>query len=309
MVLGKDFTPVSQLSAAFPAPKTDLHLQFAYFESALVVEFLIKQFGTEALRQILGDLGADVEINQAIAAHTAPMETIEKDFSAFARERAEKLAPGLDFEKPPPRAGEEWFTTHPTNYFTLTRLARRLLADKKFPEAKAALKQLIDLYPSDTDADNAERLLAEAHRSLNETNLEREVLTRLAARDADDLDTFLRLTQLCNDAKDWACVAENAERFLAVNPLLAEPYHYLASASETLGRNSTAIQAYQTMLLLDPPDPADAHFRLARLLHQAGDAGAKRHVLQALEEAPRFRDAHKLLIELTHDSQPEEKKP
>jgi len=309
MVLGKDFTPVGQLSAAFLAPKTDLHLQFAYFESALVVEFLIKQFGTEALRQIVHDLGADVEINQAIAAHTAPMETIEKDFSAFARERAEKLAPGLDFEKPPPRAGEEWFTSHPTNYFTLTRLARRLLADKKFPEAKAALKQLIDLYPSDTDADNAERLLAEAHRSLNETNLEREVLTRLAARDADDLDTFLRLTQLCDAAKDWACVAQNAERFLAVNPLLAEPYHYLASASETLGKNSTAIQAYQTMLLLDPPDPADAHFRLARLLHQAGDPTAKRHVLQALEEAPRFRDALKLLIELTHDSQPEEKKP
>jgi len=309
MVLGKDFTPVSQLSAAFLAPKTDLHLQFAYFESALVVEFLIKQFGTEALRQILRDLGADVEINQAIAGHTAPMETIEKDFSAFARERAEKLAPGLDFEKPPPRAGEEWFTSHPTNYFTLTRLARRLLADKKFPEAKAALKQLIDLYPSDTDADNAERLLAEAHRSLNETNLEREVLTRLAARDADDLDTFLRLTQLCDAAKDWACVAQNAERFLAVNPLLAEPYHYLASASETLSKNSTAIQAYQTMLLLDPPDPADAHFRLARLLHQAGDPTAKRHVLQALEEAPRFRDALKLLIELTHDSQPEEKKP
>jgi hypothetical protein len=51
--------------------------------------------------------------------------------------------------------------------------------------------------------------------------------------------------------------------------------------------------------LLDPPDPAEAHYRLARLLHQAGDPAAKRHVLQALEEAPRFREAHRLLLEIS----------
>jgi tetratricopeptide (TPR) repeat protein len=308
MVLGKDLTPVGELSAAFLAPKTELHLQFAYFESALVVEFLVKQYGLEALQKILRDLGSGLEINQAIAAHTAPIETIEKDFNAFAHDRAEKLAPGLDFEKAPPRSGDEWYSSHPTNFYTLTREAKRLLFEKKFPEAKAALNHLLELYPADTDADNAHRLLAEAHRSLNETNLEREVLSRLASIDADDLDTFLRLTELCNVAKDWAGVAQNAERFIAVNPLLAEPYRYLASASETMGKSQPAIQAYQTMLLLDPADPAEAHFRLARLLHKAGDPAAKRHVLQALEEAPRFRDAHKLLLEITREAQPEEKK-
>src|SRR5207249_372897 len=33
MVLGKDFTPLGELSAAFLAPKTEMHLQFAYYES------------------------------------------------------------------------------------------------------------------------------------------------------------------------------------------------------------------------------------------------------------------------------------
>src|SRR5262249_54319987 len=41
MILGKDLTPLSQLSAAFLAPKSPIHIQFAYFESALAVEFLI----------------------------------------------------------------------------------------------------------------------------------------------------------------------------------------------------------------------------------------------------------------------------
>ena len=309
MVLGEDLTPVSQLSAAFLMPKTDLHLQFAYFESALVVEFLVERFGPDSLQQILRDLGAGREINDAIEARTAPLEEIEEEFTAFATERAQKLAPGLGWEKPALPSDEGLWGKNPTNFYALTREAKRLLADKKFKEAKAPLKKLLDLYPSDTGPDNAHKLLAEAHRSLSETNLEREVLSALASLDADDLETYLRLTELCSAAKDWVGAAQNAERFLAVNPLLTEPYHSLARASEAIGKTPLAIQSYQTMLLLDPADPVEAHFRLARLLHQSGDPAAKRHVLQALEEAPRFRDAHKLLLGITRDSKPLPAKP
>jgi len=56
--------------------------------------------------------------------------------------------------------------------------------------------------------------------------------------------------------------------------------------------------------LLDPPDPVDVHFQLARLLHEQGNAGgeAERQVLQALEEAPRYRDAQRLLLEIKDKS-------
>jgi hypothetical protein len=44
----------------------------------------------------------------------------------------------------------------------------------------------------------------------------------------------------------------------------------------------------------------DVHFQLARLLHSRGssEGEAERQVLQALEEAPRFRDAQRLLLEI-----------
>jgi len=83
-----------------------------------------------------------------------------------------------------------------------------------------------------------------------------------------------------------------------VNPLLLQPYRHLARADEELGKASAAIRANETLLLLDPPDPADVHFHLAKLMRQTGDARAKRQVLQALEEAPRFRDAQRLLLEI-----------
>jgi cytochrome c-type biogenesis protein CcmH/NrfG len=104
--------------------------------------------------------------------------------------------------------------------------------------------------------------------------------------------------ELAEAVQDWKAVTQNAERFLAVNPLMPQPYRFLGRASEELRDTSQAIGAYQKILLLDPPDPAAVHFRLATLLHNRNDPAAKRHALQALEEAPRFRDAHHLLLEL-----------
>ena len=99
-------------------------------------------------------------------------------------------------------------------------------------------------------------------------------------------------------------MTENAGRFLAVNPLVPQPYRMLARASEALGKPDPAIRSYQRLLLLDPPDPADVHYHLAKLFRQQGDAAAaKRQVLQALEEAPRFPDALRLLLEIEGPSE------
>jgi len=39
-------------------------------------------------------------------------------------------------------------------------------------------------------------------------------------------------------------------------------------------------------------------------LHRAGDPAAKRHLLLALEEAPRFREALRLLLEMDDGTRP-----
>jgi len=326
MILGEDLTPVSELSAAFLSPKTEMHVQFAYFQSSMVVEFLVGRFGFEKLKLILHDLGEGTDINEAIPKHTAPMEEVEKDFAAFAKERAEGLAPGLDWEKPksmrvasgktrepgpvevppsaPPREHNEADSakaTDPnsTNYWILLQNARRLIENKNWSEAKTPLQKLVDLYPPQTGSQSAYAMLAVVHRALNETDQERAVLAKLASLDGEATDAYMRLMELGEESKDWGTVAENAARFLAVNPLLPNPHRYLARASEELDKAPEAIDSYRRLLLLDPPDPAEVHFRLARLLHKAGNAEAKRHVIQALEEAPRFRDAHRLLLELT----------
>jgi tetratricopeptide (TPR) repeat protein len=419
MILGDELTPVSKLSGAFLDPKSEMHLQFAYYESSLVVEFLVQKYGIEKLKSILRDLGEGVEINeafarkltglnksnsangantdnaektvavsddstnsQAVAEPPGPLEQFEKDFAAFARERAEKLAPTLDFEQPeftkarsradfirryannrekgpasgdtnsPPKTTlrgnpqvekgnanqgtnsakfsgsnsivgtnvqihvlkpsdvdmspeerwQAWAKDHPTNFWVMTRKVGDLIEDKRWSEAKPILRQLVDAYPDYVGPDSAYRMLAAAHHALGETNLEREVLEQFAARDDEAPDAYGRLMEMGVANKDWPSVETNALRYLAVNPLVPSPYRYLAQASEQTKNSKNGISAYRSLLELDPPDLAETHFRLAQLLDRGGDPSARRHVLQALEEAPRYPAALQLLLEINNRS-------
>jgi tetratricopeptide (TPR) repeat protein len=307
MVLGKDLVAISELSSAFLAPRSDLHLQFAYFQSSLVVEFLIERFGMERFQAILRDLGRGSEINKAIEAHTVRMADLEEEFARHARKLARKIGPELDWTKKKDKAEEEEGprVTKKENYYELFDRARELLREKKWAEATGPLKRLIQQVPVQTGAENAYVLLAYAHRQLAETNEERQVLSQLVEIDGDATEAFERSMELARGAGDWPEAKRNAERFLAVNPLVPQPYACLAESAEALEEADYAISAWRKLLLLDPPDPAQAHFRLARLLHKKGDRRAKMHALKALEEAPRFREAQKLLLQIDRDSKSE----
>ena len=308
MILGGKLTPVSKLSGAFLSPKSDLHLQFAYYESSLAVEFLVERFGFDRLKGILRDLGEGMPINQAIEKNTAGLGVIEKDFDAFARGLAEQMAPGANWEKPPQEAltssmdnpnSVAWTISHPTNFWVIARKAQGFVEAKQWQEARPLLERLVELYPGATGPDSSYRTLAAAQRALGDTNAERQVLSRFAAIDKEAPDAYLRLMELAAPAGDWASVMRNVGRYLAVNPLVAPPYRFLAQAAEAEGRLPAAIEASGVLLRLDPPNPAEVHFTLARLLHKVGDTSARRHALQALEEVPRNRAALRLLLEIS----------
>ena len=307
MILGEDFVPVGKLSAAFLEPKTPEHLQFAYLESSLVVEFIVDRYGLEKLRAVLRDLRDGAEINAALAKDLVPLPELESAFAAFAQERATQLGPKLDWEKPDPElllasAAKKlaaWERVHPDNYWLLKFRASQAMHDERWPEARRTLERLVELLPSQKGADTAYRPLAKALRELGDEAAERAVLVRWAAIDDEAPDAYLRLMELAAAAKDWPTVKENADRYLGVNPLVAAPYRLLAKACEATGDVSGAVAAWRTLVQLDPPDPSDAHYQLARLLHARGEnADAKRQVLMALEETPRFRAALQLLTEI-----------
>jgi len=301
MILDGKLTPLGKLSGAFLQPKNGEALQFAYFESSLVVEYIVQKFGLETLKTILLDLRDGQDVNKAIAARTVPLPDLEKQFAAFVRSRADALAPGLDLEKPPEGDNEaDWEKSHANNYYVRMKKAQALLEAKQWAEAKTLLQSLAGSYDGERGAGNPLWLEAITEQKLGDTNAEYAILQKTAARDADFTDLYVRLIEMSGARQDWAAETKYANRLLQINPLISAPYRALAEAGVGAGNQDQAIAAYRSLILLDPPDPAETHFRLASLLHARGGAEteAKRQVLQALEDAPRFRQAQRLLLDI-----------
>ncbi|KPK76369.1 MAG: hypothetical protein AMJ79_06845 [Phycisphaerae bacterium SM23_30] len=306
MILDGEMTPLGKLSGAFINPPTPTHLLFAYYESSLAVEYIITKYGLETLKVILADLAQGDPINEALVRHADKLEALEKEFTLFVIERAEDFAPEVDWESPDQEAQyfekipspTEWLEKHPNSLWALTQYALQLIRQGAWEEAKTPLNRLIELYPNDIGEDNPYLLLAEVHRQLGETELEYRVLDKLASRSADATSAFERLVDLAVQRKDWKMVVKNGQRYLAVNPMLGKVHYHLGLAYETLAENEKAVKCYERLLHLDPADPADVHYRLALLLKDNDPEAAKKHVLLALADAPRFRAAHKLLLEL-----------
>lgn len=305
MILDKDLVPLSQLSGSFLRPKTPIHLQFAYYESSLAVEYLIERFGLPALKAIFADLAQGVGINAALAKRAAPLAELDKEFGERIQKLANGVGPQLDWSNPKPAdvATEakfnEWVEANPSNYGALIEKAKRLLQKREWAAAKVPLEKVIELYPDQHEPEGAYAMLARVQRELGEEAAELATLTKLATLASGATDAFLRLMEIHTARQEWKAVANYAEQFTAVNPLFPAPHRSAAQAWQKLGDAPHAIAEYETLLKLGGPPEPEAHFALAGLLKTAGKKPeAKRHALQALEEAPRYREALKLLKEL-----------
>ncbi|MGB0578302.1 MAG: tetratricopeptide repeat protein [Limisphaerales bacterium] len=318
-----DLTPVSKLSLAFLRPKTPKHLQFAYYESYLVVDYIIREFGIEALRNVLNDLGKGDWINVALERHCKPMDELDEEFEDYVETLAKNLAPELDFSDPKEEKGFFGGTVlrddngdpvnlggrPKNNYFALIAQAKAHLSAGEFEEAKKPLNTILKAYPMDISGDGALRLLALVHRELGDIEAERKLQVRLALQDADAVDANTRLLELEAARENWTGVQKYAGKYLAINPLRPIPYRFLAEASEKTKQPERAITAWDKVLLLDPADPAEVHFRLASLhARQNEKSKARIHILKSLEEAPRYRKAHRLLLKLNEKKEANEAK-
>jgi tetratricopeptide (TPR) repeat protein len=316
MILSDEFVPISKLSGAFLSPKSPRHLQFAYFESSLAVEFLIGEHGLDTLKRVLVDLGAGMPVNESLARYAGSIEALDAAFATYARKQANNLAPDADWSTPelPRRATSEiisaWLADHPNNYAGLVRLAQQLMNDGKWNEAKTAIERMKKLYPHDESTSGAVSLLAEVFRELKDDASERKALEALAELSDDDVEMFGRLVELTTKANDWSAVKNHAGRWLAVNPLVPAPHRAGAAAAEALSEDDLAAESYRALLLLQPFDPADIHLKLTAVLERRGDlVTAKKHALLALEETPRFRAAHERLLAIVRQLDENAEKP
>jgi tetratricopeptide (TPR) repeat protein len=84
-----------------------------------------------------------------------------------------------------------------------------------------------------------------------------------------------------------------------VVPLDQEIHGTLGDLLIDADRPDEALREYAAALALDPHDKATAYYRMARAHNALGDRAASQgQLLQALDVAPNFRPAQRLLLEL-----------
>ncbi len=310
MILGDELTPLSQLSAAFLGAKTPLHLQFAYYESALAVEFLVR-----AVRPARPE-GRARRPGRGHADQRGAAATDEND-ARSVRPRVSRsspgsgpqsVAPGATWEEPdlPADADSE-------RRRGLAREASQELPGLAAPGGAAGGRGEMAARPRKSWNDSRHSIRSTSGRRtptccwppstgrLSDPAAERKVLEELAARDGDASAGLPAADGAGRGgrrlARPWP---QNARRLLAVNPLIPAPHRQLARAAEQLGERDEAVDR------LPRPGAARRH-RPGRgplppgasCCSQAGKRDeARREVLKSLEEAPRFLDAHRLLLEL-----------
>lgn len=308
LVLAGEAAPVSRLSSSFLHPQSPLHLQFAYYVSSMVVEYMVEEFGLDSLKQILCDLGDGLPIQESLRLRTGSPDDLDQRFEAYLRAKAEGFAAEADWSEyeptdSSPQAIEEQVREHPDDIAARMAYGVWLIEEQRYADAVPHLRRAAELSPLSVGTGCAWDLLARAHRGMEDTTHEREALAAWFGRDDDALPAGLRLMEIDAAAGNWAALKQTAQKVLAIQPLLTDPYRHLARAALETDDTASVIQANKVLLALGPLDVAEVHFRLAEAYHTNGNRErARRHVLMALEEAPRFRDAHRLLLKIAESS-------
>ena len=162
------------------------------------------------------------------------------------------------------------------------------------------LKKAQVLFPQFVGPGSPYRILSDLYLAEKREN---DALAQLLAWSRNDSDTataLVRAAGIYRKRKQWTEAAELLERSIYVQPYDPDTYIALGEAAGELGNWGSAATAYQVLVGLNPPDPAGAHYSLARAFYGLGRAReAKREVLRALEIAPTFERAQTLLLKLS----------
>ncbi len=289
----------SALNQSFLRPSYPEQVVHAYFQGALLMEMIERQHGFEAIVGMLegyrdGRSTSDL-FRELLGLEP---EAVDAAFEDFVRERF-----GRALEALTPVADSELGSMPEGRYPHLLREARRSMEGKEFERAHSALIEAQSLFPEHAGPDSTYPLLATLYLERGELELAVDQLKRSIAIDADDLDAHRRLAELYIKSGDDAAAAGVIDRALLIQPFDATLYLSLAQIRESRGEWQQAATAREAVVALDPSDPAEARYLLARAHHRAGKlSAARREVLGALEVAPMYEEALELLLQIREAS-------
>ncbi|MEM9531783.1 MAG: tetratricopeptide repeat protein [Pseudomonadota bacterium] len=278
--------PLQELEGTFVRPKYSQQVLVSYMQSGLICDFIEQEYGFDALVSILHSYRDGLDTEAAVKAAMG-LELVDFDaaFTAF-----------IDKEFGPTFEGLGGFEA-------AQREAAQAAAAEDWEQVRTAAAEAIEHLPQYAEADSPYLLLARAERALENLVAERAALQRYFAAGGRLPDA---LDRLAAGLHDTGAAAEAIEVLAATNwiaPLDAARHARLGRWLLDENRGREAVLEFKAALALNPHDQAAAYYDLARAYQALGDLeAARRSVLTALDQAPNYRDAQKLLMSLLSSS-------
>jgi tetratricopeptide (TPR) repeat protein len=276
--------PITELERGFIRPSFPGQIGLSYFQAGRICDYINERWGYGTLIAMMHSFGELKETPDVVREHLGiEPEQFDREFLSWLDDQIGETIEGYETWQ------EQIKGLHDA-------------AEKGFPDLVIELgEQVRDLYPQYVEAGNAYQLVAEAH--LEKGNRE-------AA--AAELDRYMRiggrnpalLKQLANLEEEFGRPERAAavlERLNYIYPVNDEDLHRRLGELWLEEENvEGAIREFQSVIAMDPLDLANSQFNLARAYHLASRHDeAMDHVVSALEAAPGFRPAQRLLLELS----------
>lgn len=280
----KKLLPVEKLDRGFIRPSYPAQVTVSYFQGGRICQYIANNWGYPKLIEMLRDYGDGKKTPEIFQARLGiSTEEFDKRFLAWVEKQNEKATAGF----------AEWQKQ--------LRAVNGAYKNKEWDVVLKDAPKLRDVYPEYVEAGNPYELLYEAHLAKNDKAAAMAELKRYSKAAGRDPELLKKLAKLEEDAGDRHAAAETLKRLIYIAPAQDEELHrrlgnLLLDEKDNLG----AIREFRAAIASNPVDPAAAHYSLARAYQAAKQTeNAKESLFAALEVAPSYRPAQKMLLELT----------
>ncbi len=286
----KKLLPVADLDRGFVRQSYEGQVVVSYFQAGQICDYVNEKYGYDTLLAMMHSFGARKTTPEVVVEHLKMKpEEFDKAFLAWLDARTKKTVDGF----------EDW-----------TKKLKQAFAAKKDSKWDDVIKlagEARDVYPDYVESANAYEVLADAYEKKGDKKAAAAELAKYGQIGGRDPKVLKRLATLQEELGDRKGAAITLNRVNWVYPVNDEPLHRkLGDLLLEQKDHQGALREYRAVLALKPLDRASANHNLARAYLAAGDrAKAEESLIEALEAAPNYKPAQKLLLEL--DSYKKEK--
>jgi tetratricopeptide (TPR) repeat protein len=179
------------------------------------------------------------------------------------------------------------------------RAAKEAFDGGDMPTAQREAERARQLFPEYAGDDGPYRLLYAIHTKQGDKRAATEALRGQVAINEQDYEAHVDLAKLLEEQDDRKGAADILERGMYIYPFDPVLHLKLAELYSATAQHAKAVRERRAVLALNPVNRADALYRLAAALNDAGQKEeARRQVVRSLELAPNFAEAQQLLLQL-----------